>query len=73
MSSQDPVIFSGTLRENLDPFGQHSDVEVWKALELANLKMYIYNLPQGLQYECGEGGESLRSVPYNEGMGSGGA
>ena len=34
----DPVLFSGTLRINLDPFYQHNDDELWKALELAHLK-----------------------------------
>ena len=62
MSFQDPVVFSGTMRENLDPFEIHSDTEVWEALEQANLKMYISNLPEGLQFDCGEGGVSLRCV-----------
>ena len=34
----DPVLFSGTLRINLDPFYHHNDDELWKALELAHLK-----------------------------------
>ena len=35
---QDPVLFSGTLRINLDPFEEHDDDQVWTALELAHLK-----------------------------------
>ncbi len=57
---QDPVVFSGSLRQNLDPFSRHADEEVWRSLELAHLKEFIQDLPQGLQYRCGEGGEALR-------------
>jgi ATP-binding cassette subfamily C (CFTR/MRP) protein 4 len=30
---QDPVLFSGTLRKNLDPFNEHADCDIWRAIE----------------------------------------
>ena len=56
---QDPVLFSGTLRINLDPFNYHTDDQVWKALELANLKEYASSLEEGLSHEVSEGGENM--------------
>ncbi|KAM7339623.1 hypothetical protein ACRRTK_000238 [Alexandromys fortis] len=56
---QDPVLFSGSLRMNLDPFGQYSDEEVWMTLELAHLKGFVSALPDKLNHECAEGGENL--------------
>ncbi|XP_021092874.1 multidrug resistance-associated protein 1 isoform X2 [Heterocephalus glaber] len=56
---QDPVLFSGSLRMNLDPFAQYSDDEVWTALELAHLKGFVSGLPDKLNHECAEGGENL--------------
>ncbi|XP_017768863.1 PREDICTED: probable multidrug resistance-associated protein lethal(2)03659 [Nicrophorus vespilloides] len=35
---QDPVLFSGSLRYNLDPFGEATDTELWRALEDVELK-----------------------------------
>ncbi|KAJ4949341.1 hypothetical protein JOQ06_020856 [Pogonophryne albipinna] len=56
---QDPVLFSGTLRMNLDPFDKFSDEAIWKVLELSHLKDYVAGLQEGLQHEVSEGGENL--------------
>ena len=56
---QDPVLFSGTLRVNLDPFQHHSDEEIWNALKLAHLHEFVNSLEAGLQNEIAEGGENL--------------
>lgn len=34
---QDPTLFKGTVRSNLDPFGEHTDLELWSALRQADL------------------------------------
>ncbi|XP_077172136.1 multidrug resistance-associated protein 1-like isoform X2 [Paroedura picta] len=56
---QDPILFSGSLRMNLDPFDQYSDEDVWTSLELAHLKNFVSTLPDKLNHECSEGGENL--------------
>lgn len=38
---QDPVLFSGTLRLNLDPFNRYSDDDLWRALSHAHLKDFV--------------------------------
>lgn len=56
---QDPVLFSGDLRMNLDPLQQYDDNVIWRSLELAHLKDFVQSLPKQLDYECGEGGQNL--------------
>ena len=56
---QDPVLFSGTLRINLDPFEMYSDEKIWEALEHAHLKDFAMRLEKGLEFECSEGGENI--------------
>nr|XP_054762700.1 multidrug resistance-associated protein 1-like [Lytechinus pictus] len=56
---QDPVLFAGALRMNLDPFESYTDDEVWLALRLSHLANFVSSLPEGLQHECSEGGENL--------------
>ncbi|KAG6908348.1 hypothetical protein DXG01_005166 [Tephrocybe rancida] len=58
---QSPDLFGGTLRENIDPVGEHSDADIWIALSQAHLKEYIDTLPQGLDAPVREGGSSLSS------------
>lgn len=56
---QDPILFSGTLRMNLDPFSNYSEEDIWQALELAHLHMFVRAQPAGLDFLCSEGGENL--------------
>lgn len=45
---QEPVLFSGTIRYNLDPFEEFSDAKLWNALEEVQLKEVIHELPAGI-------------------------
>ncbi|NWX19914.1 MRP6 protein, partial [Aegotheles bennettii] len=56
---QDPVLFSGSLRMNLDPLNQYTDADIWTALELTQLKNFIADLPDQLEYKCTDQGENL--------------
>ncbi|XP_074204876.1 ATP-binding cassette sub-family C member 10 isoform X3 [Camelus bactrianus] len=55
---QEPFLFSGTVRENLDPRGLYEDRALWQALEQCHLSEVIISLG-GLDRELGEGGRSL--------------
>lgn len=56
---QSPVLFSGTVRFNLDPFCEHNDADMWEALERAHLKDVIRMNPFGLDAQVLEGGENF--------------
>ncbi len=56
---QDPVLFSGTLRFNLDPSERASDQDLWKALENSHLKDHVQGLPLGLNHGIEEGGSNF--------------
>ena len=38
---QEPVVFSGTVRTNLDPFSEHTDVELWDVIKQASLEAQV--------------------------------
>ncbi|XP_054272885.1 probable multidrug resistance-associated protein lethal(2)03659 [Macrosteles quadrilineatus] len=56
---QEPVLFSGTVRKNLDPFDQYTDSVLWNALEEVELKEVIKDLAGGLNGKMSEGGSNL--------------
>ncbi|XP_064639147.1 ATP-binding cassette sub-family C member 4-like isoform X1 [Lineus longissimus] len=56
---QDPTLFSGTLRKNLDPFSQYADVDLWRALDEVELKPVIEDLPGRLECSISEGGSNF--------------
>lgn len=56
---QEPVLFSGTLRYNLDPFDTKSDDELWSALEEVELKSYVSTMIAGLNCRLYDGGSNF--------------
>uniref|UniRef100_A0A1A9X4D6 Multidrug resistance-associated protein lethal(2)03659 n=1 Tax=Glossina brevipalpis TaxID=37001 RepID=A0A1A9X4D6_9MUSC len=56
---QEPVLFSGSMRYNLDPFNEYSDEKLWKALEEVKLKQAIAEMPQGLLSTITESGQNF--------------
>ncbi|KAJ2750195.1 hypothetical protein GGI19_005245, partial [Coemansia pectinata] len=56
---QDPVLFAGTVRENLDPFNTYSDQDIWCALEHACLADFIRTKDERLEFVVTQGGENF--------------
>ncbi|KAI0986807.1 hypothetical protein GJ496_009667 [Pomphorhynchus laevis] len=56
---QDPVIFSGSIRHNLDPYHEISEDRIRKVLIDVNLDKFVSSLPGKLNYKVSEGGENL--------------
>ncbi|TMS17566.1 Multidrug resistance-associated protein 5 [Larimichthys crocea] len=56
---QEPVLFIGTVRTNLDPWDQYSDSQIWEALEKTHIKEMVSQLPHSLHSEVTENGENF--------------
>ncbi|XP_038050083.1 multidrug resistance-associated protein 5-like [Patiria miniata] len=56
---QDPVLFKGTVRYNLDPFEEYSDAKIWEALERTYMKDKISTLDNQLEAPVVEGGDNF--------------
>uniref|UniRef100_A0A5B7AUK1 ABC-type xenobiotic transporter n=1 Tax=Davidia involucrata TaxID=16924 RepID=A0A5B7AUK1_DAVIN len=55
---QEPTLFRGSIRSNLDPLGMYSDIEIWEALEKCQLKATISSLPNLLDSSVSDEGEN---------------
>ncbi|CAK4082173.1 unnamed protein product [Aphanomyces euteiches] len=56
---QSPVLFKGTLRQYLDPFGSFDDATLWSVVSKAGLKSLVSEMPQKLSTELAEKGSNL--------------
>ncbi|XP_054158371.1 ATP-binding cassette sub-family C member 2-like [Oppia nitens] len=56
---QEPVLYSGTIRSNLDPFGNHTDSDLWSVLEQSHLKQFVQSLDNQLDSSVAESGDNL--------------
>ena len=56
---QDSVMFSESVRFNLDPFKEYSDSSIWDVLESINMKETIFNMPNRLDEKVAEGGDNF--------------
>ncbi|KAJ2800354.1 hypothetical protein H4R20_004094 [Coemansia guatemalensis] len=56
---QEPLLFAGTLRENLDPFNIYTDHDIWRVLEQAHLADYIRGKDERLEFAVTQGGENF--------------
>ncbi|XP_075166626.1 putative multidrug resistance-associated protein lethal(2)03659 [Haematobia irritans] len=56
---QEPVLFSGSMRYNLDPFEEYSDAKIWEALEEVKLKNVVTDMPNGIHGIISEGGTNF--------------
>ncbi|PVU94926.1 hypothetical protein BB561_002172 [Smittium simulii] len=59
MIPQQPFLFEGSLRFNLDPWEEYSDEQIWSALEAASLKVKVENMPDKLESQVVENGKNF--------------
>jgi ABC-type transport system involved in Fe-S cluster assembly fused permease/ATPase subunit len=56
---QDPTLFSGTIKSNLDPFEEYSEADLWDVLNKVKLQGFVQSQTNQLKYEVHEGGQNL--------------
>ncbi|XP_056106276.1 ATP-binding cassette sub-family C member 5 [Rhinichthys klamathensis goyatoka] len=56
---QEPVLFIGTVRSNLDPWDHYTDAQIWEALEKTHIKDMVNQLPNSLHSEVTDNGENF--------------
>lgn len=56
---QDPVLFTGTVRYNLDPFAKETDEKIWEVLGRIRLSSVVNNLPKALDSLVAAGGSNF--------------
>ncbi|KAG1668011.1 Multidrug resistance-associated protein 1 [Nymphon striatum] len=56
---QVPTIFSGTLKQNIDPFEEYDELDIWRALKQSHMKSFVSSLKDGLQFQVCEDGTNL--------------
>lgn len=54
--AQDPFIWYSTIRSNLDPAEEHTDAEIWAALERVGMSDAVSELPEKLDTVLEDGG-----------------
>jgi ABC-type multidrug transport system fused ATPase/permease subunit len=56
---QTPFLFSGTVRQNLDPWSRYTDADIWAALDCVCLKALVGRFDLGLEHAIEEGGQNF--------------
>ncbi|XP_057709528.1 ATP-binding cassette sub-family C member 4-like isoform X3 [Corythoichthys intestinalis] len=56
---QDPVLFTGSMRKNLDPFSEHTDEDLWNALQEVQMRGAVEELPNKLETLLTESGSNF--------------
>lgn len=57
--SQNPILFSGSLKHSLDPFEHFTKEQIWNALDVVQMKKRVSKLEGLLEYSIGEGGSGF--------------
>ncbi|KAH6559345.1 hypothetical protein KP509_1Z013100 [Ceratopteris richardii] len=55
---QEPVLFQGSIRTNLDPLNQYTDLQVWEAMRKCKLAEVVEKMPLQLDSPVSDGGEN---------------